>query len=390
MLLFLGFALFGCVTSAPKKTFEPANNTIEPPPLEENKTAAQEPAEEISPCAYAKNVLESDKCFLALSKSESSILRCSEIYSIPVRDECILPFAIKEPKLCEQLVNPSTKQDCYESAAIYANNSSYCARISNQTKKRSCYEQTSPPCTYEESEKATQLCLALEHNDTSYCTDSTCYFEVGTTYSNLEACEKIGDNERALRLACKAIASNNISACTGLGIDTITDYCYQLAAYSQDNPSWCSLATKGSAYSNDCFVHFAIERNDPIYCKYGSPETMRDNCYVDYSAATGNYSACEKIYVSTLMVECYFKTAKNHGDLSSCNKLNYQSRASCYNQVLYGGIPIKSLQSCDVIIDVDPWQYRCYTEYAWQNNDISACNLINSTKYAADCRFRLE
>jgi len=380
LLLTASLALFGCINPPDK-----GGELLTPEPEEAQNTTLQPlPAE---PCAGYENVLKSDECYLNLAAASQNFSICDKIYSISTRDECLIPFSKTDASLCGQLSSPSKKNDCYEIAALTLNSTDYCVKISDATRKQSCLESISPPCSFEQTEKATRLCLANLNNDSSFCKSNECVFDMAAKNSNLGACEQIPQNERALYLACKALASDDISICEQFNLSIVADYCYQIAAYKANNSEWCSLAKEGSPYANSCYAHFAYLQGSPFLCRNAAPEVERDNCYMNYSISTGNYSVCTKVINSLLRSQCYFEVAFDNGDLRACNALG-TARTNCYNLVITGSVPIKSIESCHEVIDVQPWQYRCYMRLASEQNNRSICDFITDEKYRDDCNFK--
>ncbi|MFH1306526.1 MAG: hypothetical protein ABIH83_02615 [Candidatus Micrarchaeota archaeon] len=390
-ILIFGLIISGCINppTPPKdKPATPSQPAISPPTTLTNDTPPVSENQTTDPCLQYNNVLESDECYKNLAHATDNFSLCNKIYSVATRDVCLLPFSRLDAKLCNNLVSSKNKQDCFESAALRLNNTDYCTKISDGERKQECLKKLSPPCSFEPDAKSTRLCQALYYNDTSYCRAGACFFELGVENSNLDACNEISSSERALSLACKSIVNDNITICNDTGIDTVSDYCLKLAAERADKPVWCTFTSEGSPYGNMCLEYFAVKNNDPTLCKYTAPEMERDNCYINYSTSTGNYSACEKAINSLLRSECYFDTAIENGDVGACNQMGYKSRPSCYNLVISGEVPIKSLESCDSIIE-ESWKAKCYVEYAWQTENSSVCDLIEEEKYIDDCKFRV-
>ncbi|MFA5108370.1 MAG: hypothetical protein WC492_02440 [Candidatus Micrarchaeia archaeon] len=385
LAIVFGLLFFGCISSGEKKPVSTIEPVVIPVEVVQNTTNTSVQA---SPCAGFDNIVSSDACFSALAKEKGDFAYCENIYSISDMDSCLLPFALSDEKLCQKLSSSKSKQDCYESAAIRLNDTDYCVKISDSQRKENCLKAVSPPCSFEADEQSKQECLAVHYNSSSYCKNPSCFFELGVQNNNSGACIEIGDGQRALMSACKAVIANNSAVCNESGISTIADYCYQLSAYQLNNYNWCLLGTPGGKYVNECVTHFAVQNLNPSLCRDISPETERDNCYINYSAGTGNSSICKRVINSLLQSECYFRTATRNGDLSACNALAYSGRTNCYNIVITGSVPIPTADSCKAIIDIDPWLYRCYSQYAWQSKDKSACNLIENKKYKDDCIFR--
>ncbi|MFN3910046.1 MAG: hypothetical protein ACK4J0_02335 [Candidatus Anstonellaceae archaeon] len=265
--------------------------------------------------------------------------------------------------------------------------------INKEEEKLKCLKDLSPPCTFEKDEISTGLCYSLLYKDIKYCKgNSECIILYANKTKEINSCDFISENELAKKYACKALAKDNPIECKFSNISSTSDYCFEIVAKNLNDKNICDYATKGSIYANKCYKDFAIKNNDIGLCVKLEPETERDRCYSEYSIATGEYTACEKIYSSVVRLECYYKTAIQKLRIDACNKLNYQAKTNCYNNVLNSNKKIQSLEMCNQISEEEKeyWLAKCYLKYALDNNDITACALIEKEEYKQQCYNALE
>lgn len=388
LLAFLASFLFlaACVSPPPSPPGQPVNA---PSVVEQNLTpppAPPAPAADLSPCQDAGNVLLRDQCYQKTASERRDIAWCDRIYSSTIKDGCLLYFTPENASLCDRIADSSTRQGCLDSAARRLNDTNLCVRLTDADRKHACLVALSPPCSFEPTPAATQLCLALRNSNFSYCQNNLCYFEYGVQKNSGAACDMLS-GERAWQLACSAIVKHDRSMCNADNISTIADYCFQLAAYRLNDSNWCDDAQSSSPYRNQCYIHFAVQALDSTVCRRSEPETGRDDCYLNYSVTTDSPAACVKVINSLNRNKCYIDTAKANGDPAACNGLLAGDQKICYNLVLGGEKPLPGLHYCRDVAD-DLWRDKCYLAFATQQNNRTVCDLIVSPDYQQSCQLR--
>lgn len=366
--------LFGCTSTPPGPvvTPEPAANATPAPP---NSTALS------SPCT-AGNIVQNDDCFASLALEKSNSTYCRSIYSIDKLDACLYHFANSSLEICKQVTNSDLRFSCLTANALANKSESICNLIDNTDAAAACLKKVLPPCMLISGESARSLCIAIDKNDFSLCKDNACLEGFALNKSNELACGAI--TQQNDKYYCIALVKKSVVSCLDAPLAPIQDSCIEQASESLDDLSGCSLATGDGIYQNNCYMHFAVERNNATICQQVGSETNRDICYKNYSIGTATVSACPKVVESTNRVDCYFKAAKLNRMPSLCNPLQISSyQNTCYSgAILY---PIEGPVPSDCPgVSITEWRDKCYYQAARATYNGTLCTLM--TDGASDKR----
>jgi hypothetical protein len=339
-----------------------------------------------APCEDITALSERDDCFKALAVEEGNASICDRVYSVDVRDECILFFSNESILLCDKLTAQDKRDDCFGAHARKGNDSSLCDKIASDEKKESCMRAILSPCTFEADEGKKKLCSAIEKGDYSLCGDDDgCLFSYGINKSDEEACSNISLNAR--KGACLSIALNG-DYCSSFLLRGERDFCYEIIGEETNNMLFCGKATEGTSYENNCYTFLAIKNMDSTICSHCSSDMDRDSCYQNYSLTTGNWSVCSGIRGPNTKDVCYRETAYLYFLPSACTGISsVYGRNACYGVVLGSGEKIEQSE-CEGI-SVESWRDQCYYVVAVQTNNKGLCDLIvtDSTKEKCVSKF---
>jgi hypothetical protein len=316
-------------------------------------------------------------------------------------EECLLEKAMmeKDPKYCDWMLNASAALACYEKIAF--DNFDACLKVENRSLLYDCIvaeanrtgdisvcdyliqedealscRQTFDPCYYYSGTEM-RICLALSHEDVSYCeSDNKCILNYSLETENSSMCEDI--SLAAERQACRSYFAGT-DMCADLGVQAERYYCWQLYAILSDNKLICTqIETVDGPYALDCFSYFAAKTEDLSFCRQG-PLELNDlwDCYISYSLTTGDLEGCDSIdrLASTHMFECYYEYAKKYGNPHACDLMGDPRYAkTCYVGSIMNNTNLNFTYCSD--IDQEIWKNKCYTESAKVYEDISICDYI--------------
>ena len=366
--------LFGCTQAPPGPTVTPEPVVIPTPSPSNNTTIA-------SPCT-AGNIVQNDNCFASLALEKSDSKYCRNIYAIDKLDACLYHFANSSLELCKQITEADLRFSCLTANAVREKSEATCNLIDNTEAAAACLKKVLPPCMLISDESARSLCIALDKNDFSLCKDDACLAGFALNKSSEIACGAI--TKQNDRYYCLALVKKSVGACLDAPLVPIQDSCIEQASETLDDVSGCSLATDEGTYQNNCYMHFAVERNNATLCQLVASETNRDTCYKNYSIGTATVSACPKVVESTNRVDCYFKAAKLNRKPSLCNPLGTDDlKNTCYSgAILYpanGPLP----NDCPDVSSTD-WRDKCYYQAARATYNGTLCTLM--TDGASDKR----
>lgn len=336
-----------------------------------------------APCENISAVPERDLCFKALAVEGGNVSVCERIYSVDVRDDCILFFSNESVLLCDKLTDEDKKDDCFGVHARKEDDSLLCDRISDDGKRESCRRAVLSPCVFEEDEEKRRLCFALEGEDYSICEGvDSCLLSYAVNKSDGEACSQISLNAR--RGACLSMVFGNDS-CSPLALRGERDFCYEIIGEETNNIFFCNKATDGTVYENNCYTFLAVKNMDSAICKHCSSDIDEDICYKNYSLSTGDWSVCSDIRGSGTADMCHRETAKLYALPSACSGISSTyGRNACYGVVLASGKKIDSTE-CEGI-PTETWRDKCYSTVAVQTNNKGLCDLIVSDATRETCK----
>ncbi len=315
-------------------------------------------------------------------------------------DECLYNKAVaeKDVKYCDWMINSSSKPACY--AAIADESLDACLKVedeflqyecivvhANQTNLSTCdyliidedalrCKQQFDPCYYYDGTQR-RTCLALEHEDVSYCEkDNLCLFNYSIEMGDSSICE--GISLVAEKQACRSYFAGR-DRCDELTVTAEKYYCWQLYAVLSDNKLICTqIETVDGPYALDCFSYFAAKTHDLSFCRQG-PLILDDlwKCYINYSLITGDLAGCDGIHhlASTNRFTCYYEYAKKYGNPHACDLMNDPRYAkTCYVGSIMNNTNLNFTYCAEIAEEI--WKNKCYTESAKVYRDISICDYI--------------
>jgi len=364
--------LFGCTQPAPPVVQEPEPVVIVPV---KNTTIA-------SPCTGG-NVVQNDNCFssLALEKSNSSY--CKSIYAIDKYDACLANFANSSLEICKQIATPEIRFTCLTANAVREKSEDICNMIDNTDAAAACLKKVLPPCMLISEESARSLCIALDKQDFSICTDNACLQAYAVNQSSELACGAI--TQQNDKYFCLAQVAKSAAVCLQAPLQPVQDLCIERSAEAFGDVSTCGLATTGSDYRNNCYLYFAVQARDSTICQQPLYETQRDSCYKNYSIGTATTDACPKVVESTNRVDCYFKAAKLNRMPSLCNLLwTNDFKNTCYSGAILfpaeGPVP----SDCASVASTD-WKDKCYYQSARSAYNGTYCDFMSAGLEKDNC-----
>ena len=360
--------LFGCTSTPPGPVVTPEPVVNSTPTPSNNSTAAQ-----ALPCT-AGNIVQNDNCFGSLALEKSNPKYCKSIYAIDKYDACLAHFANSSLDICKQITGSDLRFSCLTANAVANKSEAICNMIDNTDAAAACLRLVLPPCMLISNESARNLCIALDKNDFSLCTDDACLAGFALNTSNELACGAITKQDS--RYYCLALVKKSVGACLDAPLTPVQDSCIEQSSETLNDVSGCSLATRDSTYRNSCYLHFAIQGNNATICQMVASETNRDACYKNYSIGTATTDACPKIVESTNRIDCYFKAAKLNRMPSVCNPLwTDDLKNTCYSgAILYptnGPVP----GDCPIVSSTE-WRDKCYYQAARSTYNGTLCGLM--------------
>ena len=376
ILVFALLFSFGCTQPKTPEVNVTQPELITTPNASNNSTA------QAQPCTGG-NIVQNDECFISYARANGDSKYCQNIYSIEKIDACYAIFANGSLDICKKIVNPGMRWGCLYANAVREKSDATCKLIENDTVRADCLKATVPPCMLIMDGGQRALCLALETGNYSLCTTDACLAAYAQNKSSINACG--GITAEFYRYACAAIAKNDVTLCMQAAQSPVQDACLENASIALGNPNGCDLATPGSSYANGCYLHFALEYNDPTYCRKPYQEEQRDQCYSDYANLTANISTCPKIINSLNRIVCYRIAAIGNRMPSLCNNIGTNSNMNdCYAaSILYqdaGPVP----SDCPNVAD-SGWKNKCYLYAAIKTNNGALCAFISEGPDKQDC-----
>ena len=359
--------LFGCTQTPPGPVVTPEPVVIPTPVPAQNITV-------VSPCT-AGNIVQNDNCFASLALEKSDSKYCKSIYAIDKLDACLYHFANSSLEICKQITGADLRFSCLTANAVREKSEATCNLIDNTEAAAACLKKVLPPCMMISDESARSLCIALDKNDFSVCKDDSCLAGFALNKSSGIACGAI--TKQNDRYYCLALVKKSVASCLDAALTPVQDSCIEQASEALDDLSGCSLASDAGTYQNNCFLYFAVERNNVTICQLVSSETNRDICYKNYSISTATSGACLKVVESTNRVDCYLKAAKINRMPSLCNPLwTNDLKNMCYSgAILYpaeGPVPA----DCPSVSSTE-WKDKCYYQAARATYNGTLCGMIS-------------
>ncbi|VVC02146.1 Uncharacterised protein [uncultured archaeon] len=359
---------------------------VQQPPAEQpsaNLTnATVQPA---APCSTG-NIVQKDDCFYALAQGKNDPGICKNIYSVDRLDSCYAMFADSNLEICKTISDADMKAKCLLANAKSQESEEICKLIEDEQKRGECLVEVLPPCMAIMDPDQRNLCLALEKGTYTLCTSDGCLQAYAKNKSDENACALI--SVQVDRYVCMALVRSNVAACKEAALSPVQDSCVEKAAELLDDSGSCYLATAQTDYSNRCYLHFAIERQDPSICAHAAPEEKRDDCYANYSIAAANISSCLKIQETLNKLGCYYHAAAANRMPSLCNPLGTiigtgSQRADCYTlSILTEKGPMPS--DCP-LVDSAEWKDKCYYTAARITYNSTLCGFINPGSNRDNC-----
>ena len=112
------------------------------------------------------------------------------------------------------------------------------------------------------------------------------------------------------------------------------DLCYDVYARELGGDYYCGLISEESLYSYTCYSHFAIEKNNVVYCESIEDLNNKWKCMRDYALGTGNSSGCDEIsdFATYSKQGCYVNYAKTYNNPEVCTRIEDASaRGGCFS-----------------------------------------------------------
>jgi len=358
--------LFGCIQTPPGSVVTPEPVVAPTPTPVQNTTA--------SPCS-AGNIVQNDNCFASLALEKSDSKYCRSIYAIDKLDACLYHFANSSLEICKQIIDANLRFSCLTANAVREKSEATCNLIDNTESAAACLKKVLPPCMLISDESARSICIAIDKNDFSLCKDDACLAGFALNKSSDVACGAI--TKQNDRFYCLALVKKSVAVCLDAPLTPIQDSCIEQASETLDDLSGCSLATNEGTYQNNCYMHFAVERNNATICQKVSSETNRDACYKNYSIGTATTGACPKIIESTNRVDCYFKAAKLNRMPSLCNPLwTNDLKNTCYSGAILYPVAGPVSGDCPDVSSTD-WKDKCYYQAARATYNGTLCDMMS-------------
>lgn len=332
-------------------------------------------------CDGKANVLDKDNCLknLAIENNDSSV--CAGIYSVDVRDDCMLVFAANGIDVCNAISDGAKKDTCIDINARNQNSIEMCNMIGAKDLRLSCVNAVSPPCLALVDPQERQTCMAVAYLNISMCQSDDCFFQYGIQTNDTAACDKISFPYK--QEACISLATGSV-VCDNLNLTPDRNYCYELVAEAKNNVTFCDLASAASSYQTNCYTNLAISTDTPQYCSRPPMEPDQNSCYFNYSLATGKTDWCSNITYSLLHDDCYRKGAIKYNNPAICNGIPAGAeRIACYSLVLSSDM-LFTLADCSGVISPE-WQDTCYYRVAIQSGDVKLCDLIAGNTTRLNC-----
>jgi len=359
----------------------------------------------LQPSCFIKAGLDRDMCIKQEALDAGDKTKCYLIMDNQTKQECIYPFALKEPELCSDL-GGTLADDCYYNAANMTAAKDQCGRIADAGKKAACLGMFKQPCDdaspvgYNRS-----FCEAEVSKDISKCLGAgqfadACAFDYAMKFRARGACDRIV--EVASRYACLGILSEDATYCGSTNVTEKSDLCRVIVARETGDVSVCAGVTLGAvgqykysvqgtaSYVVQCYAEVGIRLGNYTVCGQLQSGLDRDNCYDAVARGALLPEACGKIYFSVTNSSsvplvtfkhdgCYRDVAKLMGDPSACNDIAEGSTRTryCYFPIVmdaYGEYNF-TLEQCYKVADPD-WKWTCISQYAKRVQDGSFCKLI--------------
>lgn len=244
----------------------------------------------------------------------------------------------------------------------------------------SCYELTG-------TER--ELCLALEQNDSSICTDEECLYQYAIAKLDEDVCEEI--ETIADKYYCLSVIKGT-QQCTLTDNKNGRNKCLAMYANYTYDESLCRLITETTGdYITDCYLAIAVHEMNWTKCNFGTlgESNSKDICRREYAKLTGDTEACEHLWSESWNNDCYRSAAFYHKDPSLCNGIeNNYHRWKCYQGVFNMGEPTE-IEKCRDISDLE-WEGKCISNIAVLQNDSTICNYITTEQEKRNCKLKFE
>jgi hypothetical protein len=315
-----------------------------------------------------------DYCLLEKAVLDQNLSVCSDIENSTIEQLCYEGLANQSLDACRQVSNKSIKKGCIRLHASANGDTEICEYLEKGIMDCKAYVDD---CYDIEDEDGRAFCLATSHGDIEYCGDNDeCIYDFSLKFESDEGCELITDEVK--RYACMAIILDQ-DECYHAPGPAKKDLCRLMWAKASGDRLICTMLRPDMMYALECYNYFAIEDNEPEFCKYNDALSLNNlwACYKNYSISTGDLKGCQLIskWASTSQFTCYFEVAKKYGNPEACDMIGNPARTvTCYVGSILDN-PNLDYEHCGDVTRV-VWKNKCYTEYAIMVNDSSYCDYI--------------
>ena len=191
------------------------------------------------PCLALEGAAK-DNCF-------AEKLRCSQVQSLIVRDNCVAELARKKVdlKVCDLITSDKTKGYCQEQVALITNNQELCGDISDQYWKDNCNSE-----------------LAIKNNKDVFCSlisipsqREDCYRTIAINTNNGQLCEFLATKEKDGCLYKIAGKIMDLKLCNDVSTPVGQDACRMKVARVSNDKEKCKTI-KISSIREMCDSYF--------------------------------------------------------------------------------------------------------------------------------------
>lgn len=150
-----------------------------------------------------------------------------------------------------------------------------------------------------------------------------------------------------------AEVTKEVSFCKQAKIAYYKESCYSDLFEFYQYASVCERVGDDLFYTDSCYKHMAIRKNDLSLCYKIKTQTQKDACQNSLAIKQLNVDLCEQIKEDYYKGMCYHEIGKSKEDISLCEKSG-------------------------------PYKDRCYWDIAVMDKNISYCNYVRKD-WRQDC-----
>jgi hypothetical protein len=249
---------------------------------------------------------------------------------------------IEDQKVCENIPSEkgrafSARINCYGAIASSLENVDFCDALPMEM-RWGCYTMSAT------GPEDTEICERIPHSVADSGGShhySLCYRNIARNTGDISWCDKT--TEPSWKFQCfKEVISkpDDINFCEKIPEDGDTGSfyypkCYESAAYSMGNISWCDKIDKYDEQGT-CYSNLASKAEDAERCEQSGLESS--NCYFNISRNTGDISWCDKIGRDGLRWDCYGEVANKPEHEEKCDQIpnrfpNGFNSYQCYTNI---------------------------------------------------------